>query len=83
MKAHLVTGGWTTSDLKEAAPGIGDLVPVIVSTLTSLGLAADRGDTATYGGTGRSQLGLTDAGTWLVTHLQTYSVAPADTPGEP
>ncbi|MGQ0434361.1 MAG: hypothetical protein ACT452_18400 [Microthrixaceae bacterium] len=76
MVGQTVVGGWTLTDLEAAVPHVGKLVPVVVMTLTSLGLAVDVGTSSvTYGGLGRHLLGLTEAGAWLMGHLQAYGPA--------
>ena len=77
MAGETVVGGWTTQDLQAALPHIAGVIPVIVATLTSVGLAVDHSAASiTYGGKGPETLGLTAAGTWLFDHLQTYGTDP-------
>jgi hypothetical protein len=70
--------GWTTTDLQSRLPHLpASLVPVLVATLTSSGLAFDRSATSvTYGGLGPQRLGLTEAGAWLLQHLNEYEATP-------
>lgn len=73
LAGQAVIGGWTMTDLQDRSPHIRDLVPVIVAALTSAGLVIDSGAASvTYGGLGRHQLGPTDAGAWLLSHLRAY-----------
>ncbi len=73
LTEHMVTGGWTTADLQERLPRIRELVPVIVAALTSMGMIVDSGGSSTtYGGLGPQQLGPTEAGAWLLSHLSAY-----------
>lgn len=66
---------WTMSDLTEAS-GLGEITPLAVAGLLSAGLARDDGaKSATYGGLGRHQLVLTDAGAWLLKRLNQASSA--------
>lgn len=77
LSGHAVMGGWSTSDLQRAVPQVAEeLVPVLLSTLASLGLVIDSGAASvTYGGLGRASYGPTDAGRWLFEHLKAHRAA--------